>query len=311
MNFVGISPLPGLLLEESAPAPGEWLIDVYKLLGTTMEQPQPYGLYHILCLSAIIALTVLLSYRFRDASPEIMRRVLLIFWVIMVSYELVEQIWASTDLVNGSLVFNYRWPLFPFQVCATGMWILPLIIHAREGRVKDAMMMYMGLYSLFGGVLVCLVPTTVFTPHVITNIHTLVQHGSQIIVGVTILVNYRKKLNFRRFLSAIPVFLVCAGIAVGLNELFYHLAMAFGGDYYEVNMFYFSHRFNNNMPIIGTLYELMPWWLFFVLYILAFVFITFIIYFIAILSIHIAVSIRERRRASVDAAAPDAAVECL
>ena len=312
MIKIGMGVSSGLLLESSeTAAAGAWIIELHELLGTTMEQPQPYGPYHILCLCTVILLTVFTSYLMRNAGPRAMRAVLVGFWLVMVSFELVEQVWASSDLIGGVLVWNYRWVLFPFQICATGMWILPIIFHAREGKFKDALMMYMGLYSLFGGALVILVPTTIFTPHIITNIHTLVQHGSQIIVGVTILVNYRKKLNFRRFLSAIPVFLVCAAIAVGLNELLYHLGVAYGNMYYEVNMFYFSHRFNNGMPIIGTLYELLPWGLFFVLYLIVFIFITFIIYFVAILSIHIAESIRERRRVSVDAAAPDAAVECL
>ena len=108
MQFNGLDPIPGIILDEIAPAPGEWIIDLHTLLGTTMEQPQPYGTFHLTAFAIVIFLAALISYLFRNAGPRAMRAAIFCFWMLMVSFEIAETFWASSDLINGELVWNYR-----------------------------------------------------------------------------------------------------------------------------------------------------------------------------------------------------------
>lgn len=284
------------LAAAEAESGGNYILDLHAALNATMPEPMPYGRFHLICFGMVILLTVLLSYFLRRANGKLMRAVLAFFWLAMVATELLEQFALSNVLKDGLLVFDYRWGTFPFQLCATGLWVLPFIILMPDGKLRDAMMLYMGLYSFFGGLLVYVVPTTVFTENVVTNVHTMVQHGSQIVVGVMLLVYNRRKLNIKNFLRATCVFLVLVAAAVIMNEVFYHVLLAYGSDS-EFNMFYISPYYNSEMPVLGVVFDLVPWEIYITLYVVGFIMISFIIYFVAILSIHVAESLHIRREA--------------
>ena len=289
-----------LINSEAAEPVRNYIVDLYDALNVMMPEPQPYGSFHLTAISIVLVLTVLLSYLLRNASPRLMRFVIAGFWLVMIVSELLDQFVVCTTVVDGVLVFDYSWGRFPYQLCATGLWILPLIFLLPECRGRDWMMVYMGLYSFFGGLLVCVVPTTVFSELLIINLHTMIQHGSQVIFGVMMLVYNRRKLSIRSFLGASLIFLILVAIAVGANEVFYHLLRAFGDDA-KFNMFYISPYFNSGMPVFSVVFELVPWGVFLAMYIVGFALIAFLIYFIAILSIHVAEGIRYKRMSKAEA----------
>lgn len=281
------------LMSETAQKSGNYIIDLYNAMNIWVDKPLPYGPFHLKALVTILLLTVALSYLFRNSRARTIRLVMLFFWLVMVVSEVAEQFVRSSALVDGVLVFDYRWHTFPFQLCATGIWVLPIIIPMKDCRLRDALMMYMSLYSLFGGLLVCFVPTTVFSTALISNVHTMLQHGSQIIVGVLLMVNNRKKLDMRNFLGAVGVFLVLCSMAIAFNEVFYTVMAAYGQNE-KINMFYFSPYYNNGMPFIGKVYEMVPWEIYVSLYITVFTLIVLLIYSVAILSCHVADRIRAK-----------------
>lgn len=280
--------------ENASGSSGNFIIDLYNKLNITVTEPLPYESFHLVSIAIILVLTVALSYLLRNAKPGVMRGFLFFFWLVMLLAELVDQFVRSNSLVDGILVFDYRWHSFPLQLCATGLWLIPVILLLPESRARDGMMIYMGLYSFFGGLLVCTVPTTVFTTYLVTNIHTMVQHGSQIIVGVVMLVYNRKKLNIANFARATLVFLFFATLAMFANDLMNTVLPAYG-ETNNFNMFYITPHFNSEMPILGYVFDRVPWGVYVTLYLLGFIFIAFLIYFVAILSIHIAESIRYAR----------------
>lgn len=284
-----------LLNSSGAGEAGNYVIDLYNKLNVVVTEPLPYESFHLVSIAIILALTVALAYFLRNAKPGVIRGVLFFFWLAMVFTEIVDQFVRSNSLVDGVLVFDYRWHSFPLQLCATGLWLLPFILLLPESRVRDGMMIYMGLYSFFGGLLVCTVPTTVFTTYLVTNIHTMVQHGSQVIVGVLMLVYNRKKLNIVNFGRATLVFLAFVAVAMLANGLMNSVLLAYGEEN-NFNMFYISPYFNSGMPIIEHVFELVPWGVFVTLYIVCFIAIAFLIYFVAILSMHVADNIRYSRR---------------
>ncbi len=274
------------LAADSSAEGGNFIIDLYNRLNVTVTEPLPYESFHLVSIAIILALTVALSYFLRNAKPGVIRGVLFFFWLAMVFTEVVDQFVRSNTLVDGVLVFDYRWYSFPLQLCATGLWLLPFILLLPESRVRDGMMIYMGLYSFFGGLLVCVVPTTVFTTYLVTNIHTMVQHGSQVIVGVLMLVYNRKKLNIANFVRATLVFLSFAVVAMFANDLMNSVLLAYG-EQNDFNMFYISPYFNSGMPVVGYVFDRVPWGVFVTLYLVGFTAIAFLIYSVAKLSMRI------------------------
>lgn len=272
-----------------------YIIDIYNKLNVNVTEPLPYGEFHLAAICIILFLTVAIAYFLRNAKPGVIRGVLIFFWLLMVGFELVSQFVRSSSLVDGTLVFKYRWHSFPFQLCATGLWVLPLAILMPEGRMRDAVMTYMGLYSLFGGFLVCITGTTVFGEHLISNVHTMVQHGSQVVVGVLMLVYNRKKLVLGNFLRATGLFLILESIAILVNAVGHHLILAYGGNPEGFNMFYISPYYNSEMPIIGYVFDRVPWGVLVFLYTVIFILISFTIYFISVLSTHAVESIKLSR----------------
>lgn len=269
---------------------------LYETMNVTVTEPLPYGKFHLTALISVIVLTVLLSFLLRNAKSGTMRWVLGFFWVLMVVSEMAEKFVLGTSIEGDTLVFRYLWGSLPYQLCATGLWILPFILLLRDCKVRDYMMIYMGLYSLFGGLLVCLVPTTVFTEDLIVNVHTMIQHGSQVIVGVMLLVYNRKKLNIKNFLGSVAVFGVLVCIAIGMNEFFYQAFIAYGNDS-SFNMFYLSRHFKTDLPVFGYMHGRVPWAVYVLMYVVGFTIIAFVIYFVAVLSMHMA---EERRYARAE-----------
>lgn len=272
---------------------------LYETMNVTMTEPLPYGKFHLTALISVIALTVLLSFLLRNSKSSTMRLALGFFWMLMIVSEMAEKFVLGTSIEGDILAFTYEWGSFPYQLCATGLWVLPFILVLHDCKVRDYMMIYMGLYSFFGGLLVCLVPTTVFTEDLIVNVHTMIQHGSQVVVGVMLLVYNRKKLNIKNFLGATAVFGVLVCLAIGMNEFFYHAFAAYGNDA-SFNMFYLSRHFKTDLPVFGYMHGRVPWVLYVMMYVVGFTIISFVIYFVAVLSIHLAEERKYAKAKAVD-----------
>lgn len=264
-----------------------WVIELYNKLNITVEEPTQFGSYHITVLVAVFIATIALSYAFRNVGSSGMRLIAFAMWAIMLVGEVADKFVRCTTLVDGLLVFDYNWTKFPFQLCDTGLWLLPLIILLPKGRIRDWVVVYMGLYSFFGGFLVCLLPYTVFNTSFISNTHMMSQHGAQVVFGIAMLVNYRKKLTAGAYLGSSLVFLFVTGIAVALNEVAYHFLQAYGFTS-KFTMFFLSPYFNSGQPVMGEIFELVPWEIYLALYVVIFMLITLIIYGIAHIAIRIA-----------------------
>ena len=277
---------------------------LYEAMNGTMTEPLAYGRFHLSFLIPILLLTVVLSFLLRNAKDSTLRWTLLFFWLVMVVSEIAEKFVLGTSISGDKLVFTYIWCNFPYQLCATGLWVLPFILVMQECKLRDYMMIYMGLYSFFGGFLVCMVPITVYSENIIVNVHTMLQHGSQVIIGIMLLVHNRKKLNIRSFLGASAVFGVLVCLALGMNEFFYQAFTAYGtpGDF---NMFYLSPYYDTDLPVFGVMQELVPWSVYVLMYVVGFMIISFIIYFVAVLALHLA-DVKRYKRAEREAYDPSA-----
>ena len=276
-----------------------YIVDLYKFLSAEMERPKAFGPFHLISFAIVVAVAVLLCIFFRNCSDRTMRIILLVIWVIMVVFELLEQFVIGTSIgEDGILHYDIHWYRFPFQLCSTALWITPLILLIPEGGIRDALIGYMTLFSFFGGLIVMITIGDVYTEHVITNIHTMIHHGLQVVLGVFFISHERHKYNMRYYVGGVLCFLVLLSIACVMNEVMHEVLLAYGRDD-SFNMFYVSPYFPCTLPVVSIFYgdvanPLVPYPVFLLMYCFGFIIISFIIYFVASLINHVTDYIRHR-----------------
>jgi hypothetical protein len=193
----------------------------------------------------------------------------------------LEQFVIGTSIgEDGVLSFSYQWYRFPFQLCSTSLWILPFIILLPPGRVRNGLMGYMALFSFVAGLIVMIYPGDVFNYPIITNLHTMVHHGSQVALGIFFMSHERKKYSMRYFVGGAITFVALLAIACVLNEVMHEIFLAYG-EVHTFNMFYVSPYHPCTLPVMSEIYKLVEYPIFLFVYTLGFLFIGFIIYFIA------------------------------
>ena len=259
-----------------------YIISFFEFLRTEAAVPTAYGTFHLISFALTIACAVLLCVFFRDCNNITMRFILLSVWIVLVALELLEQfVIGTTVLESGALSFSYQWYRFPFQLCSTSLWILPFIILLPPGRVRNGLMGYIALFSFAAGLIVMLYPGDVFNYPIITNVHTMVHHGSQVALGIFFMVHERKKYNMRYFVGGVLTFVALLAIACVLNEVVHETFLAYGYDPVPTfNMFYVSPYHPCTLPVLSEIYKIVPYPVFLAIYTLGFSLIGFIVYFV-------------------------------
>lgn len=275
---------------------GNYIVDLYSIMSTKSELVTPYSVFHLVCFALVIAFSIFLCVFFRNCSDRTMRILLFVAWVAMVLLEILDQFVDGTSVLeDGTLFFDYQWYRFPFQLCSTALWITPFIILIPEGVVRDGLIGYMTLFSFFGGLAVMFYPADVFTSYIVTNVHTMVHHGLQVALGVFFISHERHKYNLRYFVGGTVTFLCLVGIACVLNEVAHEIFLAYGQDD-TFNMFYFSPYHDCTLPVLSEIYKMVPYPAFMLIYCGGFIFIAFIIYFVASLINHITDRVRHKEK---------------
>lgn len=256
-----------------------WIEKVINFLEGDMTTPISYGWFHLLFIFLIIALTVFLCIKYKDAGDRAVNLICLIAWIIMVVFELYKQIVFSFEFENGVSSWDYQWYAFPFQLCSTPMYVLPFIIFLKEGKVRDSVIAYMMTFSLFGGLVTFIYPAQVFISTIGINIQTMIHHGLQIVLGVFLFVNNRKRVDIKFIVKGFIIFAILMATALLLNIVVYKIFVARGiGDTF--NMFYIGPYFDCTLPLLSIFYPLMNKILFIILYFVCFCLIAIILYYI-------------------------------
>lgn len=245
------------------------LVSILTFLDGRMETPTNYGIWHICFLLLTIGATVLMTVLFRNASDRTMRRVLTVMWVIFLVLEVYKHIVFSFSVEDGRIVFDYPWYIFPFQFCSTPFYALPFLIFLKDGPVRNFFAMFTTGFVLFAGLAVMLYPNDVFTTRTGVNIQTMVHHGMQVVMGVMLVAYNRRRMTLRNLGGGIAVFALFAATAMTLNELAYIFFTANGLDD-TFNMFFISRHFPCTLPILSTVYEMVPYPVFLLIYLLGF-----------------------------------------
>ncbi|MBE5804098.1 MAG: hypothetical protein E7316_06250 [Clostridiales bacterium] len=241
-----------------------------RILDWPMERPELYGWYHLLwfVISFAAVWPLCVMYK-RSKQPEKhVRRVVFYTAVLVTVFELLHQINYNLVWRDGALQWDVQWYAFPFQFCTTPMYIGLLTGPFRKGRIHDSLCAYLATYAVFAGLCVMIYPGDVYTGTIITNVQTMICHGSMITIGIYLFYTGHVKLEYRTILKAIPVFAACISIAMLLNEIAYRSGLLASG--HTFNMFFISPYCEPSLPVYSIVqaYVPYPWCL--IIYILAF-----------------------------------------
>lgn len=234
---------------------------IYNFLSFEIEEPKMYGIFHLVSIAVIIILTTIVCKMFNKSPETTERRIALWSWIILVVFEAYKQFIYIFNADEGFII-DYTWHGFPFQLCSSPLYVLPFIAFLPSGKIREAFVSYFGTFVLLGGIVVLAYPGTVFVETLGIDIHTMIWHGSQIILGIYF--NLRRfssenppKLK-KYFLSSLPIFLSFVAVAMILNEVFYGIFTAIGLDK-EVNLFYISPHFETVFPVFDKIQANSPY----------------------------------------------------
>lgn len=234
-----------------------------KLLGGSMETPTAYGWFHLIGILLIVVACVLAFLFARNASEKTVNWILGITAGTMVILEIYKQLTFSYDPATD--VWDYQWYAFPFQFCATPMYVMSIACFLKEGKLKTSLCSYLATYGLFAGLAVILYPNNIFVGTIGINIHALLHHAAMLAIGIILFVTGKVELSHKTILRALPVFAVFISIALTANILYGEFIYPITGE--TCNLFYISPYFPcKELPVLSSIYGQVPYLVFLAVY---------------------------------------------
>lgn len=242
---------------------------VHKCLQFTIEKPTLYGTWHIVSILLTVALTVCAVLFLRNISDKKMRIIMFVAWFIMVFFEVGKQLLFSMRVEGDVAIWQYNWYSFPFQFCSTPFYTLPFIFLLKDCKLRRAIMSYIATFSLFAGIIVMILPTSVFNTYAFINTQTMVHHGMQVVLGAWMAAYNRDRLNLRFAASGLITFAGFSSVAMILNVVMPKY-LATKGYTDAFNMFFISPYYNNDLPVLSAIYPQVPYIVYLMIYFLGF-----------------------------------------
>ena len=220
---------------------------IYFLQGT-MEEPEVISWFHFIALIPIIALAILIPLFFRNIEEKKYKRILFIFWVVLIILEIFKQLIKSFHYGDPSY-WEYSVRDFPFSICSMPYYFIPIILFVnkeKHPKIVDAATGYLCLICLTAGIVVCIYTKMATSTLIFINIQTFIHHGSQVILGIFIFVWNRKNITIKTFYRSLIAFLITAVIAIIINVAFYP---------HFINMFFINPTRITNLPVGNIVQE--------------------------------------------------------
>ena len=250
-----------------------------RFLQFSLGTPKPYGPFHIVSFVLVVLITIFACIFGRNIKEKTLSKILIILWLVLIALEIYKQVVFSYAISGDTVTWSYAWFIFPYQFCATPLTFIPFIALNKASNkvsafIKEGCIVFCSTLNLFAGLSVMFYPGDVFMAYLGVDIHTMIHHGAQVVLGVFIYVYYHNKLKYLSFLKALPVFAFFLLNAMILNAIVPPL-FSKGATF---NMFYISWRFPCTLPILADIYTKVPYIIFLLIYIIAFAFVGFVIY---------------------------------
>ena len=238
-------------------------------LDAKMPEPQIFGWFHIMCWGITIIVTTLLclyavkNRNNKEKLARFTRIVVLTYSILTILLEIYKQLNYSFDSKTGE--WHYEWFAFPFQFCSTPMFIGLIAGCCTGGGFQKFLYSYLATFALFAGLCVMFYPGDVFTETIGINIQTMICHGGMVVMGVYLWFSKQIKFEFKTILKALSVFCVLVFVALNLNIIFHTT-----GNTATFNMFLIGPYHACTLPILSLIYEVAPYPIFLIVYIVGF-----------------------------------------
>ncbi|MGE4342369.1 MAG: hypothetical protein AB7E23_04665, partial [Bacilli bacterium] len=239
----------------------------------------------------VTIVTYIVATQYKNATEKQLRTILLLVGITTLSFEAYKQLVFSYsfDATTNLSSWSYQWYAFPFHFCSIPMYIAPIAAFLRPGKVRQAILNFLGTFGLFGGLAVMIYAQPVFITTIGINIQTMVHHGAQVLLGIFLITSGRVEMNLKAMKGATIVFIIPVLMAVAMNIIFYAINATNLG---EFNMFWISPYFPTDLPILSTIKPQVPYPIFVLIYLVGFT-------FIATLVLSLAIALRKLKGASL------------
>ena len=247
--------------------------DFIHFLQGTMEEPEVISWFHFIALIPIIALAILIPLFFRNIEEKKYKRILFIFWVVLIILEIFKQLIKSFHYGDPSY-WEYSVRDFPFSVCSMVYYFIPIILFVnkeKHPKIVDAATGYLCLISLATGIVVCIYTKMATSTLIYINIQTFIHHGSLVVLGVFIYVWNRKNITIKTVYRSLIAFAITAVIAIIINVAFYPRF---------INMFFINPTRITNLPIGNIVQEKAGYPVYLSAFLSLIALITFLTYFV-------------------------------
>lgn len=262
----------------------------------TMDKPHAFGWFHFMFIAITLIACVLVCYFCRKANAKQCRIIVGVFTGIMLLFEIYKQLivcyHASTD------TWSYAWWAFPFSFCSTPIYVGLLAVCVKKRKFQNFLYSFLATFAVFGGLSVFMFPDGVFTSYIGLNIQTMVHHGCMIILGCFLLTSNHVKSKHSTILKGMSVFAVTVCIALLLNVIFH----ATGVDSTGNNIFDISPYNPSTLAVLSSIYPLVPYPVFLLIYVAGFSLIAYIILLISMLCKYLYHLGKRRKQKTIDAA---------
>lgn len=191
---------------------------MFNWLGKTMEQPAPFGTFHLCFFIGFLILAICLVVFCKKCSDKVFRKIVFVCWLIICIFEVFKQILWNYDFTNNTFSGYYNWSSFPYQLCSLPFYVWPITIFGKDSKFRDVVNMFISTFLFFAGFAYFFFPVS-FCGYVFINIQTLVHHGMQAVVGLYVFAHESNKFNFKIFFKSFIVLVVSIIVAILLNVL--------------------------------------------------------------------------------------------
>lgn len=203
----------------------------------TMNEPEPWGMFHILMLLTGVPLTIFLGWKTRHITPQQHRRLLFILGIVLILLELYKQLFSNA-IVNHH---TYDWWIFPFQLCSLPMYLCILLPFLKE-RIASIIETFLMDFTILGASMALLFPEDMMHVFITLTAHAFLWHFILLFIGFHIAC-YRK--TFAKYHHVVLLFFLTAALATCFNMMFH--------TYGNIDMFYISPYIPFSQPVFNIL----------------------------------------------------------
>lgn len=251
-----------------------------ELLHKSWEMPKPYEAFHIIFIAIFLSLSIFFSITFRKNRDKLFKVFLFTCWLVLAVLEIFKLVINFTTIENEKVIVDFIPANLGFQFCSLPIYCLPVVIFAKEGKIKDIFVLFLATYCLAAGLIAFVLPQTLFCGNIFLDYRTLIHHGIQLMSGIVLLVRYFDNFNLRNLFKTTILFVIFVMLARFLNEAFHNSNFSGAAD---VNFFFISPHHEDVFPLFGNIKQMIPNNIFTLGYIVGFTLIAFIVFAIPVL----------------------------